>query len=69
MTIDKPPVASEGESPEEFENSAAPPQQLVEGVDYYLENSLFVFTQYYLQKRGYCCENDCRHCPYREGKR
>lgn len=37
---------------------------LVEGVDYYLEDGLLVFTSVFLQKRGYCCESGCRHCPY-----
>jgi hypothetical protein len=37
---------------------------LVEGVDYYLENGMLVFTSYFLKRRGYCCENGCRHCPY-----
>jgi hypothetical protein len=23
-----------------------------------------VFTEKYLLKRGYCCQNGCRHCPY-----
>ena len=23
-----------------------------------------VFTSAYLMERGYCCGNDCRHCPY-----
>ncbi|MCU0356215.1 MAG: DUF5522 domain-containing protein [Cyclobacteriaceae bacterium] len=23
-----------------------------------------VFTAAYLLKRGYCCKNGCRHCPY-----
>lgn len=32
--------------------------------DYYFENGLMVFTQQYHLKRGYCCGNDCRHCPY-----
>ncbi|MFN7115284.1 MAG: DUF5522 domain-containing protein [Saprospiraceae bacterium] len=41
-----------------------PQQPLVEGVDYYIENGLYVFTAYYLEKRGYCCKNGCRHCPY-----
>lgn len=38
--------------------------QLVEGVDYYFENGLMVFTARYLRNRGYCCESGCRHCPY-----
>ena len=25
---------------------------------------LFVFTAAYLDERGYCCEQGCRHCPY-----
>jgi hypothetical protein len=40
----------------------------IEGVDYYLENGLFVFTAKYLRERGYCCESGCRHCPYGYGK-
>ena len=31
------------------------PQELVEGVDYYMENGFMVFTAIYLRKRGYCC--------------
>lgn len=41
-------------------------QPLVEGRDYYIENGLYVFTEYYLRQRGYCCGNGCRHCPYKE---
>jgi hypothetical protein len=26
---------------------------------------LTVFTAEYLRKRGYCCDNNCRHCPYK----
>ena len=36
----------------------------VEGEDYYLENGFYVFTASYLRRRGYCCDNGCRHCPY-----
>lgn len=41
-----------------------PPAVLQEGLDYYLENGLMVFTAAFLSKRGYCCERGCRHCPY-----
>jgi len=41
-------------------------EQFVEGVDYYVEKGLYVFTELYLKKRGYCCKNKCRHCPYGE---
>ena len=37
---------------------------LIEGEDYYLENGFYVFTSSYLLRRGYCCDNNCRHCPY-----
>jgi hypothetical protein len=37
---------------------------LEDGIDYYLENGLLVFTAYYLNKRGYCCKSGCRHCPF-----
>jgi hypothetical protein len=33
--------------------------------DYYLdEYGNVVFTSRYHLKRGSCCDNDCRHCPY-----
>ncbi|MCH7535114.1 MAG: hypothetical protein IH948_05125 [Bacteroidetes bacterium] len=36
-----------------------------EGIDYYFnEQGLFVFTGWYLLRRGYCCDNDCLNCPY-----
>lgn len=37
---------------------------LVEGEDYYLEKGFYVFTARFLLRRGYCCDNGCRHCPY-----
>ena len=33
--------------------------------DYYYENGYIVFTKNYHLKRGYCCKNNCRHCPYK----
>lgn len=33
--------------------------------DFYLnENGFMVFTAAYHLKRGYCCKNGCKHCPY-----
>ncbi|MBM3937045.1 MAG: hypothetical protein FJ333_00105 [Sphingomonadales bacterium] len=32
--------------------------------DYYFENGFLVFTREYHVKRGFCCGNGCRHCPY-----
>jgi hypothetical protein len=37
---------------------------LIEGIDYYLENGNYVFKAFFHLKRGYCCTNGCRHCPY-----
>ncbi|QCK15089.1 DUF5522 domain-containing protein [Mangrovivirga cuniculi] len=39
-------------------------KKLLENLDYYLENGLMVFTEYFHLKKGYCCKNNCRHCPY-----
>lgn len=33
--------------------------------DFYLDRlGRVVFTERYLRRRGYCCGNGCRHCPY-----
>jgi hypothetical protein len=39
-------------------------QPLVEGEDFYHEGACLVFTARFLSRRGYCCRNGCRHCPY-----
>lgn len=44
------------------------PDKFVENVDYYFENGLMVLTEHFLKKRGYCCKNGCRHCPYQKKK-
>lgn len=44
-------------------NSKEPAPLAVEG-EYYFDGPLFVFTAAYHLRRGYCCGNDCRHCPY-----
>ncbi len=31
---------------------------------YYNEDGYLVFTEQFLLKRGYCCQNGCKHCPY-----
>lgn len=39
--------------------------QLKEGIDfYYNDDGYIVLTAAFLLKRGYCCGNGCRHCPY-----
>ncbi len=37
---------------------------LIEYIDYTMENGKLVFTAWYHLKRGYCCGNGCRHCPF-----
>ncbi len=44
--------------------------ELIKDVDYYLdERELMIFTENYHLKRGYCCENNCKHCPYEQDKK
>lgn len=31
---------------------------------YFTKEGYKIFTAKYLLKRGYCCQNGCRHCPY-----
>jgi hypothetical protein len=38
-------------------------QQALPG-EFYIEGGLMVFTAEYHRRRGYCCGNNCRHCPY-----
>ena len=36
-----------------------------EGEDFYFnESGLLVFTENYHIKKGFCCGNGCKHCPY-----
>lgn len=45
--------------------SEKPKEPLKEGEDYYInEDALLVFTRNYHLKRGFCCKNGCKHCPY-----
>ena len=56
--------------PAEFTNAFHPVDvpllkgELQQDKDYYVERGSFVFTGSYLKRRGYCCGNGCRHCPY-----
>jgi hypothetical protein len=34
--------------------------------DFYFEGPYMVFTAAYHLRRGYCCNSNCRHCPYKE---
>ena len=40
-------------------------KKLIEGEDfYYTPEGYKCFTEKHHLKRGYCCKNGCRHCPY-----
>jgi hypothetical protein len=43
---------------------ASPPTEL-DPEDFYYEGPYLVFTVAHHLKRGYCCNSNCRHCPYR----
>lgn len=37
--------------------------------DFYLsEEGFIIFTEAYHRKRGYCCNNNCKHCPWKSKK-
>jgi hypothetical protein len=56
------------EPPEPPAPAPDPAPALREG-DFYLEGGCMVFTAAYHLRRGYCCGNRCRHCPYQDWKR
>jgi hypothetical protein len=43
------------------------PEKFIEGIDYFFEDGLMILTAHFLLKRGYCCQNGCRNCPYAKG--
>ena len=46
--------------------SIGSPQTAMADIDYTMEGGLLVMTRWFLLRRGHCCENGCRHCPYTE---
>ena len=43
------------------------PQTTQEGIDYIInKKGLFVWTRWYLLRRGKCCSNGCKNCPYQD---
>ncbi|NBV36235.1 MAG: hypothetical protein EBR94_03035 [Bacteroidetes bacterium] len=45
-------------------NESSVKTQGQKGGDFYMENGFCVFTADYHKKRGFCCGNECRHCPF-----
>ncbi|GAA3974032.1 hypothetical protein GCM10022407_19760 [Hymenobacter antarcticus] len=44
---------------------APAPQPLQPGDFYYTPEGYLVFTEQYHRRRGSCCQNSCRHCPWK----
>jgi hypothetical protein len=44
---------------------AAEEEQPLRPEDFYMEGPYLVFTAAYHLRRGYCCNSNCRHCPYK----
>ena len=39
-------------------------EEFIEGVHYYRDGNMWVFTELYHILKGSCCGNGCRHCVY-----
>lgn len=39
-----------------------------DGDFYWNEQGFRVFTEQYHLRRGFCCNNNCKHCPYSKQK-
>jgi biotin synthase-like enzyme len=50
-----------------FAMNKAHDKACLEAKDFYIDTKTgyHVMTSYFLKNRGYCCKNDCRHCPYK----
>jgi hypothetical protein len=44
-------------------NSEGGSQKLLPS-DFYIKNGIYVFTKEFHLRRGSCCGNGCRHCPF-----
>ena len=42
--------------------------EFIKDIHYYLEGDKVIFTEAYHLQRGVCCNNKCRHCPYKSEK-
>jgi hypothetical protein len=48
------------------EDASVPTPGELHPEDFYYEGPYLVFTAVYHLRRGYCCNSNCRHCPYKE---
>jgi Family of unknown function (DUF5522) len=52
-------------NPDPNRTPAPEPLEELQPEDFYYEGPYLVFTTAYHLKRGYCCNSNCRHCPYK----
>jgi len=36
--------------------------------EFYWHEGKMIFTEVYHKRRGYCCNNNCKHCAYKRKK-
>jgi len=58
-----PPQADPPEASVQVSSNPSPTELAPE--DFYFEGPYLVFTAAYHLKRGFCCNSNCRHCPYK----
>ncbi len=58
-------MSDQRKPPEPMPGESAQGDAPLQPEDFYLEGPYLVFTAAYHLKRGYCCNSDCRHCPYK----
>jgi len=62
QVIDTNTLAQSLEMAAKFRDSS----NIIENIDYTMEQGNLVFSAWYHLKRGVCCGNGCRNCPYGE---
>ncbi|WP_174481771.1 DUF5522 domain-containing protein [methanotrophic endosymbiont of Bathymodiolus puteoserpentis (Logatchev)] len=60
LTIQESPLENMLELASQYNNKNG----LIEYIDYTIEYGEFVYSKWYHLKRGTCCGNSCRQCPY-----
>ena len=60
-----PPNPSEEVAPEPAPSEAKSSLEALTPEHFYMEGPYLVFTAAYHLARGYCCNSNCRHCPYK----
>lgn len=46
-------------------NKSWPPSKLKPEEFYFSQEGYIIFTEKYHLNRGYCCNSNCKHCPYK----